>query len=212
MAIEIKQQFEVDAPVDQVWAFVMDPHRVAPCMPGATLDEVIDDKNFRGSVRIKVGAVSAAYKGNVCMQKADQAAGLLEMLAEGRETGGGTARATMTATVTAGDNGTTAVTVLAAVDITGRLMQVGGRMIKGVSDQLFKQFVRKLKADRGWRCTFRSGNFRRRKLRRDSRGNIAAVTGRQRHTRAAFAAAHPCGRRSPAVSAPVRPWLRVKQP
>jgi carbon monoxide dehydrogenase subunit G len=147
MAIEIKQQFEVDAPADQVWAFVMDPHRVAPCMPGATLDEVIDDKNFRGSVRIKVGAVSAAYKGNVCMQKADQAAGLLEMLAEGRETGGGTARATMTATVTAGDNGTTAVTVLAAVDITGRLMQVGGRMIQGVSDQLFKQFVRKLKAE-----------------------------------------------------------------
>ena len=147
MAIEIKQQFEVDAPAEQVWAFVMDPHRVAPCMPGATLDEVIDDKNFRGSVRIKVGAVSAAYKGSVCMQKADQAAGLLEMLAEGRETGGGTARATMTATVTAGDNGTTAVTVLAAVDITGRLMQVGGRMIQGVSDQLFKQFVRKLKAE-----------------------------------------------------------------
>ena len=147
MAIEIKQQFEVDAPAEQVWAFVMDPHRVAPCMPGATLDEVIDDKNFRGSVRIKVGAVSAAYKGSVGMQKADQAAGLLEMLAEGRETGGGTARATMTATVTAGDNGTTAVTVLAAVDITGRLMQVGGRMIQGVSDQLFKQFVRKLKAE-----------------------------------------------------------------
>ncbi|NQY90170.1 MAG: SRPBCC family protein [Deltaproteobacteria bacterium] len=147
MAIEIKQQFEVNAPAEQVWAFVMDPHRVAPCMPGATLDEVIDDKNFRGSVRIKVGAVSAAYKGSVCMQKADQAAGLLEMLAEGRETGGGTARATMTATVTAGDNGTTAVTVLAAVDITGRLMQVGGRMIQGVSDQLFKQFVRKLKAE-----------------------------------------------------------------
>jgi len=147
MAIEIKQQFEVDAPAEQVWAFVMDPHRVAPCMPGATLDEVIDDKNFRGSVRIKVGAVSAAYKGSVCMQKADQAAGLLEMLAEGRETGGGTARATVTATVTAGDNGTTAVTVLAAVDITGRLMQVGGRMIQGVSDQLFKQFVRKLKAE-----------------------------------------------------------------
>jgi carbon monoxide dehydrogenase subunit G len=147
MAIEIKQQFEVNAPAEQVWAFVMDPHRVAPCMPGATLDEVIDDKNFRGSVRIKVGAVSAAYKGSVCMQKADQAAGLLEMLAEGRETGGGTARATVTATVTAGDNGTTAVTVLAAVDITGRLMQVGGRMIQGVSDQLFKQFVRKLKAE-----------------------------------------------------------------
>ncbi|HIF63458.1 MAG TPA: carbon monoxide dehydrogenase [Deltaproteobacteria bacterium] len=147
MAIEIKQQFEVNAPAEQVWAFVMDPHRVAPCMPGATLDEVIDDKNFRGSVRIKVGAVSAAYKGSVCMQKADQAAGLLEMLAEGRETGGGTARATMTATVTAGDNGTTAVTVFAAVDITGRLMQVGGRMIQGVSDQLFKQFVRKLKAE-----------------------------------------------------------------
>lgn len=147
MAIEIKQQFEVSAPADEVWAFVMDPHRVAPCMPGATLDEVVDDRNFRGSVRIKVGAVSAAYKGSVCMQKADQAAGLLEMLAEGRETGGGTARATMTATVTAGDNGTTAVTVLAAVDITGRLMQVGGRMIQGVSDQLFKQFVRKLKAE-----------------------------------------------------------------
>jgi len=147
MAIEIKQQFEVDASAEQVWAFVMDPHRVAPCMPGATLDEVIDDKNFRGSVRIKVGAVSAAYKGSVCMQKADQAAGLLEMLAEGRETGGGTARATMTATVTEGDNGVTAVTVIAAVDITGRLMQVGGRMIQGVSDQLFKQFVRKLKAE-----------------------------------------------------------------
>ena len=65
MAIEIRETFVVEAPIDKVWRFVIDPQRVVGCMPGAELDEVVDDKTFLGTVSIKVGAVTARYAGRV---------------------------------------------------------------------------------------------------------------------------------------------------
>lgn len=141
MAIDIKETFQVRAPIDLVWRFLLDPRHVAPCMPGAELDEIVDERTFNGTVKIKVGAITTRYKGKVHLTAVDAAARHIEMTAEGRETGGGTAKGTMVADMASLPDGRTEVVATASVDLTGKIMQVGRGMIQGVSHQLFLQFV-----------------------------------------------------------------------
>jgi carbon monoxide dehydrogenase subunit G len=141
MAIDIRETFEVAAPIDAVWRFMMDPRRVAACMPGAELDEVVDERTFLGNVKVKVGAITTRYKGRVQLILVDEAAHRIQMVAEGRETSGGTAKGSMSSSLRPLADGGTEVVAEASVDLTGRIMQVGRGMIQGVSHQLFLQFV-----------------------------------------------------------------------
>ena len=146
MAIEIQETFQVRAPLGLVWRFLLDPRQVATCMPGAELDEVVDERTFLGNVKIKVGAITTRYKGKVHLTDVDESAHTIAMTAEGRETGGGTAKGSMTSVVRALADGTTEVAATASVDLTGKIMQVGRGMIQGVSHQLFLQFVAAVQA------------------------------------------------------------------
>ena len=141
MAIEIKESFEVQATLAEVWRFVMDPRQVAACMPGAALDEVEDEGSFLGSIQVKVGAITARYSGRVRFTRVDADAHTAEMTAEAREPGGGTARATISSRLDSGSDGGTRLVFEARIDLTGRVMQVSRGMIQGVSHQLFQQFV-----------------------------------------------------------------------
>jgi len=144
MALEIRETFRVAAPVDRVWQFLMDPAQVASCMPGASLDEVVDARTFLGSVRIRLGAISASYKGRIRFDEIDEGGRTVRAVAEGRETGGGTAKGTLTSRLSALPDGGTEVIAEASIDLTGRVVQVGRGMIQGVSAQLFKEFVARL--------------------------------------------------------------------
>ena len=73
MAIEIKEKLEVDAPIDSVWQFVIDPESVVTCMPGAELVEKIDDRTYIGRVKVKLGAITTAYEGKVVFESVDDA-------------------------------------------------------------------------------------------------------------------------------------------
>jgi carbon monoxide dehydrogenase subunit G len=141
MAIEIQETFQVRAPIDAVWRFVMDPQKVVTCMPGAALEEVVDERTFLGSVKVKVGAITTTYRGRVQFAQIDAQAHVMQMTAEGRETGGGMAKGTMSSRLRALPDGHTEVVAEASVDLTGRIMQVGRGMIQGVAHQLFLQFV-----------------------------------------------------------------------
>jgi len=141
VAIEITETFQVRAPIELVWRFLLDPRQVAPCMPGAELDEVVDERTFHGTVKIKVGAITTRYKGKVHLTEVDANARRVQMAAEGRETGGGTAKGGMIAEMRTLPDGLTEVVAKASVDLTGKIMQVGRGMIQGVSHQLFLQFV-----------------------------------------------------------------------
>ncbi len=141
MAIAIKETFVVQAPIDRVWRFVMDPKMVVTCMPGAELEEVVDEKTFLGKVSVKVGAITTSYSGKVTFTQVNPETYTVEMTAEGTETGGGTAKGTMSSRLRTLDSGETEVVAEATVDLTGRIMQVGRGMIQGVSQQLFRQFV-----------------------------------------------------------------------
>ena len=146
MAIDIRETFQVRAPIDAVWHFMMDPRRVAACMPGAELEEVVDERTFLGGVKVKVGAITTRYKGRVQLTVVDEERRAIQMVAEGRETSGGTAKGSMASSFRTLPDGRTEVVAEATVDLTGRIMQVGRGMIQGVSHQLFLQFVAAAKA------------------------------------------------------------------
>jgi len=141
MALNIKETFEVEASIEKVWAFMMDPQAVARCMPGAELGEVVDERTFEGTIKVRVGAVTTSYAGRVQFVEVDEAGRHVSMTAEGKETGGGTAMGTMSSRLTTLDDGRVQVAAEASVELTGRVAQVGRGLIQGVSHQLFLQFV-----------------------------------------------------------------------
>jgi len=141
MSIQVEETFQIAVPIETVWQFLLDPQRVVTCMPGAELEAVIDDRTFDGAVKIKLGAITTRYRGRVQLTEVDPQAHRVCMLAEGRETGGGTAKGTVTSELRALPDGGTEVVTSAQVDLTGRVMQIGRGMIQGVSSQLFGQFV-----------------------------------------------------------------------
>jgi carbon monoxide dehydrogenase subunit G len=142
MATRIEERFTVKAPPAAVWSYLVDPRRVVRCLPGAELTEVVDERTFHGNVKVKVGPVQVAYRGRVQLVELDQAGGRVRMTGDGREsTGAGAAKMSMESRITALPGGETEVTVLADVEIAGRLMQLGRGMIEQVSHQLFEQFA-----------------------------------------------------------------------
>ena len=141
MAITLNQTFQVKAPVEDVWAFLLDPHQVVTCMPGAALYDVEGDDTFLGNIKVKVGPISAMYKGRVRFTHVDHGSHVIEMTAEGVEQSGGGATGVMSSRLEAGPDGSTTVVAEANAEVTGRVMQFGRGMIQGISEQMFKQFA-----------------------------------------------------------------------
>jgi len=110
-------------------------------MPGAVLEEIEGDGTFLGSVRVAVGPVATSYKGRVKITSQDEASRRVELTAEGREGGGGTARGTMSSSMLATEDGQTEVTVDVSVDVTGRIVQLGRGLMQDVAGDMFGQFV-----------------------------------------------------------------------
>jgi len=147
MGQRIEEKFTVRAPVEKVWAYLVDPRRVVTCLPGAELTEVVDDRTFHGAVKVKVGPVTVAYKGKVVLEEVDAAGRRVRMSGEGREsTGTGSARMAMESILTPLPSGEVEVKVTSDVDVVGRLVQLGRGMIEQVSHQLFAQFAACVKA------------------------------------------------------------------
>jgi carbon monoxide dehydrogenase subunit G len=146
--MELHNDFEVPAPVDAVWAYMLDVERVAPCMPGAELTEVVDDKNWKGKVTVRVGPVSMAFLGTVTMKERDDAAKRVVLQADGRDARGkGAANATVTARMEPAGEGTK-VSIDADLTITGAAAQYArGGMIQDISGRLTKEFASCLQAN-----------------------------------------------------------------
>ncbi len=94
--VDITERFQVRATPETVWAYLNDPGRVVQCLPGASLDEVIDENTFNGSMKVKVGPITTNYKGRVVMTERDETTRTVRMSAEGREGSGGSVRGGMT--------------------------------------------------------------------------------------------------------------------
>ena len=141
--MKIEDQFRVNVPFEQAWNVLLDVERIAPCMPGAQLQEVEGDE-FRGIVKVKVGPITAQYKGAARIIEADQAAGRVVIKAEGRDTRGqGNASATVTATLVPDGDGTQ-VSIDTDLNVTGKVAQFGRGVMADVSSKLLGQFVTSL--------------------------------------------------------------------
>ena len=142
MSLHIEETFELHAPVERTWRYLVDPRQVVNCLPGAELTEVQNADTFLGRVKVKVGPITAAYDGRVTITGRDDASHVVSMVGEGRErTGAGSAKMTMTSRLTPLTGGATQVQVVADVDIVGKAAQFGRGMIESVNRQLFKQFT-----------------------------------------------------------------------
>ena len=138
--MRLENNFEVPVPVERAWEVLLDIERVAPCMPGATVEEY-DGKTVTGSVKVKVGPITVTYKGTAVFEEQDETAHRMVLSAGGRETRGqGTARATVTGTLTERDGGT-AVSVHTDLTVTGRPAQFGRGVMAEVGDRLVGQFA-----------------------------------------------------------------------
>jgi uncharacterized protein len=142
MAFGIKETFRVQAPVDRVWRYLVDPRQVVNCLPGAELTADEGERVYSGKVKVKVGPVTAAYAGRARLTEVNDAEHVVRMDAEGRESGGaGSAKLRMTSRVAAHPEGGCEIRVEAEVDVAGKIVQFGRGMIEAVSKQLFKEFV-----------------------------------------------------------------------
>jgi carbon monoxide dehydrogenase subunit G len=145
--MELENSFEVPAPPDLVWNYLLDLEQVTPCMPGAELEELVDERTWKGSVTIKLGAVKLSYASTVVIEERDDAARRILMKASGREKRGkGTANATINSKVEDPGDGTSRVTMATDLTISGAVAQYGRGMIADVSKRLTGEFADCLKA------------------------------------------------------------------
>ena len=145
--MNLEQSFEVPAPIDVVWAALNDLERVAPCLPGAAITGHDDDGTYHGEFKVKLGPTTAAYRGTIKIESADEATHTATMIAKGTDKRGqGGANATIVSTMRQ-EGEETVVDVVTDFTITGRLARFGrGGMIEDISKRMMRDFSQCLQA------------------------------------------------------------------
>jgi uncharacterized protein len=147
MAIRIEKTFQVQEPVESVWKLLTDPRKVASCVPGAKITEAVDERTYKGFVRVQVGPSVTDYKGQVQVERVDEQNHEIEMVGKGQDVRGkGSASMKMTGKVHALPDGGSEVVSISEVNVVGFLAQMGARMINEVSNKLFAEFTANIRA------------------------------------------------------------------
>jgi uncharacterized protein len=138
----IENEFRATAPVEELWAFLLDVERIAPCMPGAELTEVVDDRTWKGKVSMKFGPVAMTFAGTVVLQDRDDAAHRVVLAAKGMEQKGkGAANASVTSWLEPAGEGASVVKMRADISLTGAAAQLSRGLMPEVSRKLTQQFA-----------------------------------------------------------------------
>lgn len=141
---KLLNEFVVNRPIEETWAVLTDVERIAPCMPGATLEEIEGDL-YRGVVKVKLGAISTAFRGQANFVERDDVNHRAVLHGEGRDTTGkGNADAMITATLTPIGASETKVVVATDLRVTGKVAQFGRGIMGDVSKKLMAQFANNL--------------------------------------------------------------------
>ena len=141
---KLLNEFVVRRPIDQTWAVLTDVERIAPCMPGAQLQEIEGDV-YRGKVKVKLGAVTAQFKGEAQFVERDDTNHRAVLKGQGRDTGGkGNADALITAQLEQVSSDSTKCVVTTELHITGKVAQFGRGIMGDVSEKLMGQFATNL--------------------------------------------------------------------
>jgi hypothetical protein len=145
--MQFQNSFTVNAPLQRVWEFLLNIEEVAPCMPGAKLTEVVSDTEYKGTVKVKLGAVQMQYAGTATIESVDEVNHSVVLVASGRETRG-TGNASTTATSRLAEEGPdrTRVDITSEVNVSGRVAQFGRGIMQDVASRLIAEFARNLEA------------------------------------------------------------------
>lgn len=142
MQVTLTNSFIVNQPIDRAWAFVSDPRQVASCMPGAEILEVVDEKTYRGAMKLKLGPFSAQFQGEIVIERLDVATHEIRMVGRGKDKGGtGNATMTISGKLIEQPGGGTQMASQSDLVISGKMAQFGARMIEDVSKSMFAKFT-----------------------------------------------------------------------
>lgn len=142
MKVELEKTFPMPADPEVAWAFLQDIEGVAGCMPGAKITERIDPTHFKGTVAVRVGPASMAFKGDIEVRELDPSQRMLHLLGKGSDTTGSSgASMDLVARIQPGADGLSQLVGRSEVTMSGKAAAFGGRMMASVADQILKQFA-----------------------------------------------------------------------
>jgi uncharacterized protein len=145
--MKVQQNVDIPAPIDEVWTVLQDVPRVATCMPGAMLTQVVDPDTFDGTVSIKVGPIGVHYQGRLVVEQRDAANYSVRMRAAGTDRkGSGAANAIIAASLAEPSPGLTRLQVDSTVNLRGRIATLG-RGIQDVADKVLGEFATRLSSE-----------------------------------------------------------------
>ena len=147
MAIKIEKSFQLANPPDEVWQFLSNPRKVATCVPGAQMTEQVDERTYRGVIKVQVGPAVTDYKGEAHIERLDPEKREIEMIGKGQDVRGkGSATMKLAGTVHSLSNGGSEIITVSEVNVVGLLAQLGARMIHEVANRMFDQFTANFRA------------------------------------------------------------------
>lgn len=141
--MQFEHEFYLPLPIEQAWAVLTDIERIAPCMPGAQLEE-IDGNSYKGSVKIRVGPITTQYRGTAVMLEKDRTAYRMVLEGKGADSFGQGNAAANAVGFLHDEGDRTRVTLTTDLQISGKVAQLGQGVMKDVSAKLLKQFVTNL--------------------------------------------------------------------
>lgn len=142
MQVTLNKLFPLEGSVDDAWNILRDIEQVAGCMPGAEITETIDENNYKGSVKVKIGPMNMAFNGQINVQDINTDEKQIHLIARGKDAKGtSSAEMDLTARIQAGEGSASELKGDADVTVNGKLANFGGRMMTQVSDQILGQFA-----------------------------------------------------------------------
>jgi carbon monoxide dehydrogenase subunit G len=141
MQVTLEKNYPVAANVAAAWTILSDIRELASCMPGATITDQINETQYKGAVKLKVGPATAAFAGEITVLEVEQGQYLLRMIGKGADKGGSSASMELTANLIAIDGSSCTLAGKADVIVNGKFAQFGGRMMTSVSDMILQQFA-----------------------------------------------------------------------
>jgi uncharacterized protein len=139
--MRLESAFEVAAPPETAWELLMDVPRVIPCMPGAKLDEIVDESTWKATMQVKLGPIGLTFATDVTREEVDEAGRRVLLAADAREVRNrGRANATIESKL-AGEDGATRVDLVTELALSGAVAQYGRGMIEDISTQLVSSFA-----------------------------------------------------------------------